>query len=460
MADITNHTLERYMLKCMYNAPTSIVEIAQNLKASDFSNSAYRYLFGAIKHISLYGDVTCHTIMQHFESKNRDAYDFFKAKGGALAIEKVLKDDTIPENPQIEEQITELKQLSYRRKAVDVAGKIKLYAEHNGDIESGITFEDVEVLDEKIKEAVYSLAESLRSKERISTIGSMVDHLKNEIAQGATMGIDLGYYTDEKGNRVPYMPKLNKAIKRLRDGALYVFGAPEKVGKSTFMLEVAWHCASRLGIPVGFGDTEMTTEEVLLRLCSKVSQVEEDKIADNLMSPEEEARVEEAWEYIKGVPFYHFNVNLMTNSELESRVKLLQLQYGIRLFVYDYVKVQAHEAEKGRTDLILASKLDTLKEKICKQCQIPVITSGQMYPRNANDERGKYNKFCETSHFAKLGDVICRLDKVSDDDMDMDLIGCSHYIELITGRKVRSDLIGSKIGFNFTMETHSVKEMP
>ena len=459
MADITNQTLERYILKCMYNAPTSIVEISQSLKAVDFSYPAHRYLFVAIKHISVYGDVTCHTIMQHLEAKNHEAYEFFKSRGGALAIEKVLLDETIPENPQIEEQITELKQLTYRRKAVDVAGKIKLYAEHNGDIESGVYFEDIEELDEKIKEVVYSLADSLRSKEKIVPIGNAIDNLRAEIAQGATMGIDLGYY-EENGKRVPYMPKLNKAIKRLRDGALYVFGAPEKVGKSTFMLEIAWHCASRLNIPVGYSDTEMTTEEVLLRLCSKVSGVEEDKIADNFLTASEAELVNDAWEHIKTVPFYHFNANLMTNSELESRVKLLQLQHGIRLFVYDYVKIQAHEAEKGRTDLILASKLDTLKEKICKQCQIPVITSGQMYPKNANDERGKYNKFCETSHFTKLADVICRLDRVTDEDMDMDLIGCSHYIELITGRKVRSDLIGTKIGFNFSMETHSVKETP
>ena len=330
MAEITNTTLERYILKCMYNAPTSIVEISQSLKASDFASPPYRNLFNAIKHIALYGDVTCHTIMQHLETKNHEAYNFFLAKGGALAIEKVLLDETIPKNPQIEEQITELKQLTYRRKAIDVAGKIKLYAEHNGDIESGVTFNDVEEMDEKIKEAVYSLAESLRSKEKITTIGSAIDNLRAEIAQGATMGIDLGYY-EENGKRVQYMPKLNKAIKRLRDGALYVFGAPEKIGKSTFMLEIAWHCASRLGIPVGFADTEMETSEVLLRLCSKVSGVDEDKIADNFLTASEAELVDKAWEHIKTVPFYHFNANLMTNSELESRVKLLQLQHGIRL---------------------------------------------------------------------------------------------------------------------------------
>lgn len=457
--EISNPTLEKYILKCMFNRPSTIVEIAQAMKPSDFTNPLYKNIFNAIKYLSAYnGDITSYTIMQHFEMKNREVYDMFKAKGGAITIEKVLKDETIPENPQLEEQITELKQLAYRRNAVDVANKIRIYAENNGDLESGITFENVEELDEKIKEDVYSLADSIRNKENVNTIGSSVRALREEIKAGATMGIDIGYYTDENGVKKPFMPKLNKVIKRLRDGALYVIGAPEKVGKSTFMLDIAWHVADRLHIPTAFGDTEMTTEEVLLRLCSKLSGVEEDRIADDLLSPEEEIRVNNAWDKIETVPFYHFNCNMLSNAELESKVKLLQLKHGIRLFVYDYVKIQSHEVGVGRPDLVIAGKLDTLKEKICKQCNIPVITSGQMYPRS--DERGQQNLFAESKAFTRLADVICRLDRVNEEECNLELLGCTHYIELITGRKVRSDLIGERIGFKFNMPIHDVKEMP
>ena len=457
MATIANHNLEKYIVKCMYNRPNTIVEIVQAMKPSDFTNPHYRNLFSAIKHISLYGDVTSYAIMQHFEMKNKEIYDTFKTSGGAVAIERVLADNTIPENPQLEEQITELKQLSYRRKAIEVSNKIRIFAENNADVESGSTFATVEELDEAIKENVYSLAESMHNKSSVNAIGSAVDNLRAEIKAGATMGIDIGRYKDDNGHVVSFMPKLNQMIKRLRDGALYVFGAPEKVGKSTFMLDIAWHVADKLGIPVAYADTEMTTEETLLRICSKLSGIEEDRISENLLDEKEELVVDAWWEHIKNVPFYHFNVNMMTNAEVESRVKLLQLQHGIRLFVYDYVKIQSHEVGIGRPDLVLAGKLDTLKEKIAKQCQIPVITSGQMYAKT--DERGDHNRFCETSHFTKLADVICRLDKVREDECDMELLGATHYVELITGRKVRTDLIGKKIGFKFDMPIHKITEM-
>lgn len=456
MAKIANHSLEKYIVKCMYNRPSTIVEIVQTMKPSDFTNIHYRNLFSAIKHLYAFGDVNSYAIMQHFEMKNKEIYDTFKANGGAVAIEKVLIDDTIPENPQLEEQMTELKQLSYRRKAIEVSNKIRIYAENNGDIETGIKFKTIEELDEIIKENVYSLAESLQNKNTVDAIGSSVKSLREEIKAGATMGIDIsGYWVD--GKKIPFMPKLNTLIKRLRDGALYVFGAPEKCGKSTFLLDIAWFVADKLNLPVAYGDTEMTTDETLLRICSKLSGIEEDKIADNMLTPEEEVLVNNAWDRIENVPFYHFNCNMLSNAELESKVKLLQLQHGIRLFVYDYVKVQSHEVGAGRPDLVLAGKLDTLKEKICKQCNIPVLTSGQMYARN--DDRGQINKFAETSHFTKLADVICRLDRVNEEEMDIDLLGCTHYIELITGRKVRTDRIGEKIGFKFNMPIHDVREM-
>lgn len=73
--------------------------------------------------------------------------------------------------------------------------------------------------------------------------------------------------------------------------------------------------------------------------------------------------VERAWDIAEELPLYYFNANMMDNSKLESKVKELQLKHNIQLFVYDYVKIQSHEIDSGRTDLIMAAKIDTLKEK-------------------------------------------------------------------------------------------------
>lgn len=73
-------------------------------------------------------------------------------------------------------------------------------------------------------------------------------------------------------------------FKALRPAALYVIGAPEKVGKSSFMLDIAMFLVVHYGIPVAYADTEMTEEEILLRMVSKISGVPEDLISNDTLN--------------------------------------------------------------------------------------------------------------------------------------------------------------------------------
>lgn len=448
--ELHSETIETYIIKVMYNRPNTIVEISQSLRPSDFFFAPMRYLFTAIKKTSLKGDVTAEGIMTLLENENKEAYKTLKNIGGATAIEMQFRDDTLPNSPAVKDQMEVMKSLSYRRNALDIADKMKNFVTSNVDTDNNKQFSDVNDLDDRIKELVYGLADNISSSDEVEVIGKSVEAVRRMIKNKDVNGIDIGFI----------FPKINRLIKRLRNGALYIFGAPEKVGKSSFMLHIAWLVADKLEIPVAYGDTEMTTEEQLLRICSKISGVAEDKIIEDDLNQEQRERVENAWERIEKVPFFHFNANELTNNELESKVKLLQLKHGVRLFVYDYVKVQAHEVEKGRLDMIMAAKIDTLKEKIAKNCDIPVITSGQMYEidnSKAGEAQGKNkHKFAETSHFTKLGDVICRLDKT--DPKDPSQFG-THYLELIMGRKVRSNDVGKKVELNFIMENHQIREL-
>lgn len=442
-ANLYSMNTEMYLIKVMLNRPKMVVELSQKLRPDDFYNQPMRHLFGAIKRLSIQGDVTPEGIMTLLENDNKEGFEVIKACGGVNEIQKMM-DNTLPETPSVENHIETLKGFSYRRKAVDVSDKIKGFVTTNINIDKNKQFESVDEIDDKIKELVYGLAQGLNVSEEVKPIGSKIDLLKQKLSSKEIDGISIG----------ALYPKMNAIIKSLRKKALYVFGAAEKVGKSTFMLDIAWFCASKLNIPTGYGDTEMTEEEQLIRILSKESGIKEDRIVskyDELTEKELQA-LNFAYQAIEKAPFYHFNCNLLTNNELESKVKLLQLQYGIELFIYDYVKIQAHEVEKGRTDLIMGAKIDTLKEKIAKQCDIPVITSGQM----KKDDKGHW-KFAETSYFTKYADVIGVL-ALNETDRDGNHIG-THHFKLLMGRKVNASDRGRTVDFMFNQDNHNIKEI-
>lgn len=433
---------EVYIIKVMLNRPNTIVELAQKLKPEDFYYKPMRHIFGAIKRLSIQGDVTPEGIMTLLENENTEGFDIVQASGGANAIRKDLLDNTLPSTPSVTSHIEVMKAFAYRRNAIDVADKIKYAVIQNVNVEKNRQFTGVDEIDDHVKELTYGLAQALSISEDVEPIGKQINELKRMLVEKEVLGISIHNL----------YPKLNAIIKGLRNGALYVFGAAEKVGKSTFMLDIAWYCARYLGIPTAYGDTEMMEKEQLLRIVAKESGINEDIIVNNYdtLTPEQLQLIDDAFAVIEKTPFYHFNCNNLTNNELESKVKLLQLQYGVALFFYDYVKIQAHEAEKGRTDLLMGAKIDTLKEKIAKQCNIPVVTSGQMVKSNG------YWKFAETAYFGRYADVICVLAR-NETDRDSNHFG-THHIKLIDGRKINASDRGRTVAFQFNQDNHQIKE--
>lgn len=442
MAGLHSHSTEFYILKVMYNRETMIPEIAQKLKPNDFVDNNNRIMFGAMLRVAASGGISAEGIMTLLEAERKGDHQKFMDAGGTYMIESSFRDSSMPETPSIEAQVKMLKSYTYRRNAIVTANKVIAYAETNYDSESGQEFIDVQAIDERIKENVYALRSNLDNDEEVKKIGSKVQRVRESIKSKESAGISIA----EK------FPLLNQMFKALRPAALYVIGAPEKVGKSSFMLEIAIFLARTYGIPVAYADTEMTEEEILLRIASKISGVPEDSISNDTLNEIQEQLVNKAWEEIETLPLYYFNANMMDNGKLESKVKELQLKYNIQLFVYDYVKIQSHEIDVGRTDLVMAAKIDTLKEKIAKQCKIPVITSGQAI---INEQTKKW-KFWETSHFGKLADVICFL--YLRDKSDPMKQG-THELVLTTGRKVDQNLIGKAISFDFQQNIHSVREL-
>ncbi|AKQ08235.1 DnaB-like replicative helicase [Bacillus phage PBC4] len=442
MAELHSKSTEFYILKVMYNREAMIPEIAQKLKPNDFVDHNNRVMFGAMLRASASGGISAEGIMTLLEAERKQEHQNFMAAGGAYMIDSTFRDNTLPETPSIEAQVKMLKSYTYRRNAIVTANKVIAYAETNYDAEAGQEFIDVQAIDERIKENIYALRSNLDNDEEVKIIGSKVKRVREAIKNKEAAGISIA----EK------YPLLNQMFKALRPAALYVIGAPEKVGKSSFMLDIAMFLVTQYGIPVAYADTEMTEEEILLRMVSKISGVPEDLISNDTLNEHQTPLVERAWDIAEELPLYYFNANMMDNSKLESKVKELQLKHNIQLFVYDYVKIQSHEIDSGRTDLIMAAKIDTLKEKIAKQCKIPIITSGQA----KLDEHTKKWRFWETSHFGKLADVICFLYKV--DPSDAMRYG-THELVLTTGRKVDQKLIGKAIAFEFQQNIHSVKEL-
>jgi len=395
MSELHSFSTERYILKSMYNRPKTIVEISQKLKPKDFYFYPYRILFTAIKRLSMEGDVTPDGIMTLLESENREGYNAIKGIGGSDAIESELGDFSFPENPSVQEHISIMQSLSYRRSVVEASELIKNMAETNINPTKDEQFENMEDLDNSIKESINSLSLSIVDNQLNQHASDGLEELLDMIIEKdeSVMGISISHE----------YPKLNAMLKRLQPAKLIAMIADAKTGKSTLMLDVAW-IVSKMGIPVLFGDSELSREEWQIRLLSKITGMSQDKIRTGgfVGKKSEEKEVKDALKKIKDSPLYWINTNYMSESVLESTVKMYQMRHGIELFVWDYIKT---EVQDGRVDKDLDAKINMAKEKIAKDCNIPVFTALQMNPntKRATDSYGIYRIADLIFNWYKLG---------------------------------------------------------
>lgn len=135
----------------------------------------------------------------------------------------------------------------------------------------------------------------------------------------------------------------------LRNGTVSLIGARPKSGKTTCALAFAKHVAS-IGIPVLVLDTEMSKDDMLVKLLSNVSSVpftdiETGKFSRNVVTKQ---KVDKAKNAIKKLPIHYRNIAGKGFSDVLSiarrwLIKEVGVKKGVTkpcLIIYDYFKLQ------------------------------------------------------------------------------------------------------------------------
>jgi replicative DNA helicase len=398
---------EWIVIKALYTNPDHLVHVAEQVNDMDFTYRPFRIIYSAIKHLVANNTtVNAESIMALLQARAPNNYNEIMAIGGAKAIE-TLYDPTYKSLTNLDEHIKSI---------VDRSAQVQVYVASNrlvDNIKAGKSYDDA--LNE-FEQAIQSVKLKGR-KSNIDRIGDDLDDLFGRIiAQDESV---LGMSIEHK------FPQLNGMLKRIQPNRVTVILSNYKSGKSSLLLELGWTLAES-GHPVLFGDTELYKDEFQIRLLSKITGLAMDYIQEGRWANNDyEIRLlQGAKEKIRAAPFYWVNVNHMSRSEIAALVKLAQLKYGIKAFVYDYIKSDNDKTE-GRIDKQIAAKVDMLKEDIAKTCNIAVLSAVQL-----NDSTGRVS---DSKDVYRLADNVVLLRKVEQDDPEFQKCA-THVLIMDTSR--------------------------
>ena len=263
----------------------------------------------------------------------------------------------------------------------------------------------------------------------------------------------------ENGSKALKLPLVGDAITPLWGGEEIVIAGRPGMGKSAFMLELAFQLGKR-GIKSGFVSLEMDSNQLMRRLCQRFVDVNlRDRLPHLNELPEEKRKFLDGMSFLKNLPiFFDDSVSKSLGGLLMTIEKMAKIE-GVRVFFVDYLQLIAPPKKASRNDEVAAISR-ALKVHALRN-NISIIVGSQLSRdverRDKSDKRPRLADLRDSGAIEQDADVVAFLYRHSYYDKTDPNVGDT---ELIVAKQ-RDGAIGTThLWFDFSHQRFSseVKE--
>jgi len=231
----------------------------------------------------------------------------------------------------------------------------------------------------------------------------------------------------------------------LINGELTIIGARSKIGKSTVLLNWCRKIAIEDAIPTLYIDTEMYQEEQEDKLLSMISGVPHYEVRNGMFARDTingQARdkieqVQRASRLIKQAPLYHIYMPNFTADKVMSLVRKYIIEYGIKLVVFDYIKLPSSNSTLGEKEWQALGYLTSSLKDMAGILQIPIISAVQLNRSAVGNDDIDEGMIAGSDRILQIANRVCFLRRTNDNEFTT--YGCTHMFK-IGSQRMGSDL--------------------
>nr|WP_255323237.1 DnaB helicase C-terminal domain-containing protein [Bacillus thuringiensis] len=222
----------------------------------------------------------------------------------------------------------------------------------------------------------------------------------------------------------------------LIDGELTIVGARSKVGKSTVLLNWCNKICIEDGVPTLYIDTEMYDYEQEDKLLSIISRVPHEEIRTGRFGVDTDAgkaidkiaALQDANRELKEAPFYHVYLPSFTAEKLRALVRKYQVEHGIKLVVFDYIKLPSSDSSLGEREFQALGYLTSALKDIAGELKVPVVSAVQLNRGAVDKEDINEGDIGGSDRILFLANRVCFLRKSTEEEFAM--TGCSRQFKI------------------------------
>lgn len=366
------HSLEseQGVLGCILLAPNESMGMCiekLNRGADVFYDMRHAALFNAL--VEMYDRkelIDPITVQQRLRDRNQ-----LEALGGMPYIAGLM--NAVPSAASLEYYLEIVKEKFTLRSIIQTCTGIvaKVY-DHQGDVQS--------LLDDFERDAMRISQDRVQvSTKEIRAIVQDSINVIEEYWQRAGMvsGIATGY------------PDFDKMTGGLKGGDMIVIAARPSLGKTSLAMNIAEFVACEDKLPVGIFSLEMTAESLVTRMICSRARVNLRNVRDGFLAERDFPRLTGAAGRIANAPIYIDDTSGLSILQLRAKARRMQQQYGIKLFVIDYLQLMHSSSSKADNRQQEIADISCGIKGLAKELNVPVIVLAQL---NRDIEREKNRK--------------------------------------------------------------------
>jgi replicative DNA helicase len=269
---------------------------------------------------------------------------------------------------------------------------------------------EVDALMDEVERDILRISEA-RVQSSTSTIKDLVKKAINQIEdfhqrQGMLTGVGTGF-TD-----------LDKMTSGLHPGEMVVIAARPSMGKTSLAMNIAEHVAIDQKLPVGVFSLEMTAESLVLRILCSRSRVNLRSVRDGFLAERDFPKLTGSAGKLASAPLFIDDSSGLSILQLRAKARRMSQQYGIKLFVIDYLQLLHSTARRAENRQQEIADISNGVKSLAKELNVPVIVLSQL---NRELEREKNRKprlsdLRESGAIEQDADVVGLLYKPSSDE--------------------------------------------
>src|SRR5215471_11301547 len=240
---------------------------------------------------------------------------------------------------------------------------------------------EIDGLLDTVERDVLRISES-RVQSKTITIKELVKKAINTIEDyhqraGMLTGISTGFID------------LDKLTTGMHPGEMIVIAARPSVGKTSLAMNIAEHVAIEQRLPVGVFSLEMTADSLVLRMLCSRSRVNLRNVRDGFLAERDFPKLLGAAGKLAGAPLFIDDSSGLSILQLRAKARRMFQQYGIKLFVIDYLQQMHSSSRKADNRQQEIADISNGVKALAKELKIPIIVLSQL---NRDFERDKSRK--------------------------------------------------------------------